>query len=97
MFRLFAFLEGLSFLLLLGIAVPLKHLYGYEEATQEIGMIHGVLFLGYNVFLYIEQDKRNWSLKTSALLFIAALLPFGTFVADRRFLKQALGQKPKED
>ena len=90
LFRLIALLEGISFLLLLGIAVPLKHIYGYEEATHEIGLIHGLLFLSYIVFLYLEQDKRNWNFKTSAWHFAAALLPFGTFVADKRYLREAL-------
>jgi integral membrane protein len=86
-FRIVAFLEGISFLLLLGIAVPLKHIYGYEHATQEVGMAHGVLFMAYIALLYFEQNKRNWDWKTSVLLFIAALLPFGTFVADWKILR----------
>lgn len=80
--RLIAILEGVSFILLLGIAVPLKYIYGYTEATKEIGMAHGILFMLYCVMIIPAKEKFNWSLKHSFMAFIASLLPFGTFIAD---------------
>lgn len=77
-----AILEGISFILLLGIAVPLKYVYGYTEATQEIGMIHGILFILYCVMIVPAREKFNWSLKQGFMAFAASLVPFGTFIAD---------------
>ena len=87
-FRLIALLEGISFIALLGIAVPLKHIYGYEEATQEVGMAHGVLFILYVVSLIPLKEKLNWTWNQTALAFAAAIFPFGTFVAEYRWFRK---------
>ena len=87
-FRLIALLEGISFILLLGIAVPLKHVYGYEEATNEIGLVHGILFMLYVVFLIPLKEKHDWTWNQTAMAFSAAILPFGTFVADYRWFRK---------
>jgi integral membrane protein len=88
-FRLISFLEGLSFLALLLIAMPLKYLAGEPGAVRVVGMIHGVLFLVYVLLLMQVWADTRWSLGRIALLFVASLLPFGTFVADYRLLRQA--------
>lgn len=87
-FRLIAFLEGLSFIFLLGVAMPLKYIYNSPALTSVTGMIHGVLFILYILFLMIVKKERSWNLSTSILAFIAALLPFGTFVADSMIFKK---------
>lgn len=86
--RVIAFLEGISFIALMGIAMPLKYFWDYKHATQHLGMAHGLLFVVYTILLISCFIKYNWSFKTTMLLFIAALLPFGTFIADSKFLKQ---------
>jgi integral membrane protein len=88
-FRLVSFLEGLSFLILLLIAMPLKYLAGEPGAVRVVGMIHGVLFLAYVLLLIQVWADTRWPLQRIALLFVASLLPFGTFVADYRVLRQA--------
>lgn len=87
-FRLIALLEGISFILLVGIAMPLKHIYGYKDATMDVGMAHGVLFIGYCVLLIPVKEKMNWSLKQVFMAFLASLLPFGTFVAEYRWFRK---------
>lgn len=85
--RIVAFLEGVSFLLLLGIAMPLKYMAGIPEGVRVIGMAHGVLFVLY-VFLLIQVTmEKNWSWKKALLAFIASLIPFGTFYADAKWFK----------
>ena len=93
--RIIGFLEGISFLLLMGIGVPLKYIGGYEHATQELGMAHGVLFIGYIIFLIPVFFQKKWSIKIGFLAFIASLLPFGTFVADHKIFKPAMMQAVK--
>jgi integral membrane protein len=86
--RIIALLEGVSFLLLMFIAVPLKYVGGYEHATQEIGMAHGLLFILY-IFLVIPvQSEFKWNKRTTFLVLLASVLPFGTFVADARIFSK---------
>ena len=85
--RLVGFLEGLSFLLLLGIAMPLKYFAGEPAAVRIVGMAHGVLFLAYLAAILQAHIEYGWTWKKSALLGLASVLPFGPFVADRRLLR----------
>ena len=82
-FRLIAFIEGVSFLVLLFIAMPLKYMAGIPLAVRIVGMLHGVLFVGFIMTLIGAASEREWPLKRSALAFISSLLPFGTFVFDK--------------
>ena len=85
--RIIGFLEGISFLVLLGIGMPLKYKWGYEHATQDIGMAHGVLFVLYIVLVIIVKIQYKWSLKSTFWALIASFLPFGTFIADHKIFK----------
>jgi integral membrane protein len=77
-------IEGLSFLLLMGIAMPLKHLWGQPLAVKILGWIHGLLFVAFCVVLLAAMRRHRWSLGRGALLFGAALIPFGPFLVDGR-------------
>ena len=81
--RIVAFLEGMSFLVLLFIAMPLKYLAGQPLAVRVVGLIHGILFLAFVVALFRAARARTWPLRRSGLALLASLLPFGTFVLDR--------------
>jgi integral membrane protein len=81
--RLVAFLEGLSFVVLLFIAVPLKHLAAMPLPVRVVGSLHGVLFIAFLVTLFRAANERAWPLRQTAIGLLASLLPFGTFVFDR--------------
>ncbi|MEA2111378.1 MAG: DUF3817 domain-containing protein [Campylobacterota bacterium] len=83
-FRLIGFIEGLSYLTLLFIAMPLKYMYGYPEAVKAVGMVHGILFILFVALLGSAARKYNFSMKYIIVLFVASLIPFGTFFTDRR-------------
>ncbi len=85
--RLVGFLEGLSFLILLGYAMPLKYIWGEPAAVQQIGMAHGVLWILYVGLAALLQLKGYWKSRTTALLVLASLLPAGPFVADLKLLR----------
>ncbi len=85
--RLIGFLEGVSFLLLLGVAMPLKYLAGQPEAVSVVGMAHGVLFLLYLVATVQAALEFQWTWTRTLLIAGASLLPFGPFYADARWLK----------
>ena len=82
-FRLVAFLEGCSFLLF-AITMPLKYMMGITKPNQVIGMAHGLLFLLYIVLLLQVSSEYKWSFKKIFLAFIASLIPFGTFIANKK-------------
>ena len=76
--------EGVSFLLLLGVAMPLKYFAGMPLAVKIAGWTHGLLFMAFCVFLLVAHGERRWPMRWTAQIFVAALLPFGPFVIDRR-------------
>jgi integral membrane protein len=86
--RLAGLLEGISFLVLLGVAMPLKYFAGQPEAVRIVGLTHGGLFLAYVAAIVQAQcDDKKWPWRRSALVLLAALLPFGPFVVDRKVLR----------
>lgn len=83
-FRLIAILEGISYLFLLCVAMPLKYYYGFALAVKYTGWMHGVLFVAYCFFLLIVWKQYKWSFKKAVTAFVASLIPFGTFVFDKQ-------------
>lgn len=93
--RIIGFLEGISFILLVGVAMPLKYIGGYQYATWDIGMIHGILFITYIIAVIPVKFALNWNIKTTFLVLLSSLLPFGTFVAEFKiFRKYKIQPKP---
>jgi len=85
--RLVGFLEGVSFLVLLVVAMPLKYFAGMPEAVRVVGMAHGALFIGYVLTIIHAHLEYDWPWKRSALLLLAAFLPLGPFIADKKILR----------
>jgi integral membrane protein len=82
--RITGLLEAVSFLVLLGVAMPLKYLAGLPTAVKVAGWIHGVLFVLLCAALLRALVVARWPAGRAALVFVAALLPFGPFLLDRR-------------
>ena len=83
--------EGVSFLVLLGIAMPLKYFAEMPEAVRIVGWVHGILFIGFVVALILARDAMHWGFRWTALVLLAALLPFGPFVIDGRLRNEDEG------
>ena len=83
--RVFAFLEGVSLLLLVFLAMPLKYLYSDPSLVSYTGMIHGILFISYSINLSLVYFKYKWEFWKIFMAFGAAFIPFGTFYADKYF------------
>lgn len=81
-----ALTEGVSFLVLLGVAMPLKYVWGIPVAVKVVGWIHGLLFVIFCVALLRTMIIARWSLVRSVGVFVAALLPLGPFLIDGRML-----------
>ena len=86
-YRIIAFLEGFSFIILIGIGVPLKYFFQNDAVVKFFGMTHGILFISYVFLSVIMKQKMLWSTKTFIIILIAAILPFGTFYTDFKYLR----------
>ena len=76
--------EGISFLILLGIAMPLKYLAGQPQAVRIAGSLHGALFVIYAAMVLLAARNHQWPPKEIGLGLLAAFLPFGPFWFDKR-------------
>ena len=88
-FRLTGIVEGISYLLLLGVAMPLKYIWHMPIYVKVVGMTHGILFILYCLLLALAMRRHDWSYGFGTYLFVAALIPFGTFYTDRRLRELA--------
>lgn len=89
--RLTGILEGLSFIILLAIAMPLKYMAGKPEMVSIVGMAHGILFVLYIFFTIMAKFQYPWSWKKMFALWVASVVPFGTFYADYKLLRREEG------
>jgi integral membrane protein len=87
-FRAVAFLEGVSFLLLLFIAMPLKYGFGMPQFVRVVGMAHGVLVFAYLYVLLMAALEHRWSVGKCATAFVSSLVPGGTFWFDARLRRE---------
>lgn len=92
-FRLVALLEGWSFVLLLFVAMPLKHYAGMPMATRVVGSVHGFLFVAFISSLYRVASEQEWSWKRSGAAFASSMVPFGTFVFDRTLQREMVATR----
>ncbi|MEM1033797.1 MAG: DUF3817 domain-containing protein [Myxococcota bacterium] len=81
--------EAISYLLLLGIAMPLKYAAGIPIFVKVLGWAHGVLFVVFGVVLLQAMIVLRWSIFKAAVVFLATLIPFGPFIIDKRLLREA--------
>ena len=86
-FRVMGFIEGLSLLILLFIAMPLKYFVDIPEAVRIVGSLHGFCFVLYVMIIAYTTYKIRWSLKWIVSSFLVAFIPFGNLLLDF-FLKK---------
>jgi len=87
LFRVVALLEGVSYLLLLFVAVPIKYMSEDPQYVKMLGMPHGLLFIAYIILAFLLKSEYKWNLKDFFIVLIASILPFGTFYVDYKYLK----------
>lgn len=84
-----SFVEATTLLLLLGVAVPLKHLAGYAIATRVMGPIHGIAFVAYAWTAIQTIAGGGWSAAETMRLLVGAVVPFGGFFNLRLLARKA--------
>lgn len=87
-FRMAGIAEGISFITLLFIAMPLKYIAGDPRAVLYVGWVHGLLFVIYILTLIIVAIKLDWKFKKTVIAFLASLVPFGTFIMDKSLRRE---------
>lgn len=87
MLRVIAWMEGVSFLLF-GVSMPLKYGFDIPEPNYVIGMVHGILFVIYNLLILKHSKLKNWSIREIIFLCFLSLVPFGTFYGDHKYFKR---------
>ncbi len=87
-FRIVAYLEGISYILLLFIGVPLKYMAGNEVLVKTLGMPHGILFIGYIILAFFIKPDYKWNKKDFSIILLASVIPFGTFYVDKKYLRK---------
>jgi integral membrane protein len=87
--RIIGFLEGLSLLILVFIAVPMKYMFGIPQGSQIVGSIHGALFLLFIINTLSLGVEQNWKFRqTTWKVLLASFIPFGTFYIDKKILSK---------
>jgi integral membrane protein len=86
-FRVISFLEGISYLLLLFVAVPIKYFNGDDSFVKLLGMPHGLFFMLYIILAIVIQKQMKWNAKTLGIVMLASIIPFGTFYIDKKYLR----------
>lgn len=86
--RWVAIIEGWSYLILLGVCMPLKYIFNLPKLTYPVGLAHGVLFVAYLFLVLWQSKKNNWNLLLTTWLGALSLLPFGTFYADKKYFRK---------
>ena len=94
--RAVGFAEGVSFLVLLGIAMPLKYFADMPEAVKVVGWVHGVLFMAFALTVAQTSQALHWPFSRVVAAMIAAVLPFGPFVFDRKLREEAAAPVPSK-
>ncbi len=87
--RVLGILEGVSFLLLLGVAMPLKYLAGLPQAVRVVGSAHGLLFVLFVLAVLHVAVQLRWPLTRVAAALLAAVVPFGPFILDGHLRRQS--------
>ena len=85
-FRIVAFLEGVSYILLMTFGLYFKYQLNDDTYVKLLGMPHGILFVLYIVLAFLLRNKQNLNFIEFAIILFASLVPLGTFYIDRKYL-----------
>lgn len=91
-FKKVAIAEGISYLALLLIAMPLKYFAGIPLAVKYTGWVHGLLFVFYVIFVIMCWMEYKWKFGKVAMVFFASLLPFAPFIVERKLEEEPVDQ-----
>jgi integral membrane protein len=85
-FKWISIFEGVSFLVLLLIAMPLKYIWDAPQMVQSVGMAHGILFIAYILGALLLFKPLGWNIKTLMIICVSSVLPLGPFYVEKKYL-----------
>ena len=85
-FKWISILEGISFLVLLLIAMPLKYFWDAPQMVETVGMLHGILFIMYIFGAFVMFKTLSWNYKTLMIVCVSSVLPMGPFYVEKKYL-----------
>jgi integral membrane protein len=85
--RIVGIIEGISYLVLLFICMPLKYWANMPMPVKINGWLHGVLFVAYGILLILAWKQQKWTFKKFFAGGLASLIPFGTFWFDKKIVE----------
>ena len=88
LFRVIAFLEGVSYILLMSVGLYFKYQLEDPSYVKLLGMPHGLLFVSYLILAFLIKDDENWKSKDFRIVILASVIPFGTFYIDQKYLQK---------
>jgi integral membrane protein len=88
--RMTGIAEGISFITLLFIAMPIKYIAGNPQVVLYVGWVHGLLFMLYLLALIAAKINLEWKFKKTLIAFLASLVPFGTFILDKSLRREEI-------
>jgi integral membrane protein len=88
--RIIGISEGISFLVLLLIAMPLKYYWNMPLAVKFVGWAHGVLFMAYILAVFLAAKAMRWNWFAVLVALAASLLPVGTFLLDKQLKRRQM-------
>lgn len=93
-FSWIAKVEGVTLLVLFGVYMPMKYIFkiNLDGGQGWFGWIHGIFQMTYVVGLIVAAQRCRWSALQGILGFIASLLPFGTFIFERKVIHPSRDQ-----
>ena len=99
LFRKTALAEGISMVILVLIAMPLKYLTALTWgplAVKYVGWAHGLLFIAYVILLLLCWDTYKWSFKRIVIFFLASLIPFAPFFVERQLKEETTAEPVRQ-
>ena len=88
LFRVIAFLEGVSYILLMSVGLYFKYQLADPSYVKLLGMPHGLLFISYLILAFLIKGGEQWKNKDFGIILLASILPFGIFYIDRKYLRK---------
>ncbi len=88
-FKITSLFEGISYLLLLFVGVPMKYFMDNPILVKTVGMPHGILFMAYVLLALLIRSQMKWDFKTTLIVLVASILPFGTFYINKKYFGTA--------
>ncbi len=85
--RIISMIEGLSLVMLVLLGVPMKYMFASPAMVKLIGPIHGGLFLLFILMAIISAAEYGWKFKTTAIVMLSSLIPFGCFYVESKIFK----------